>query len=248
MFGLVGQKKDDSRYRDPPRRMGRLRLRSVRASGALPGALVYVLGFVLGSWLTGGLGQLGMTGGGFGPGLGDQLSGGIAVVLADDPDSTNSRSPAASWRDGLKLVLMTGLATGLIAGLVTGLVAGLSGGLRNGLMTSLGTGTGLAAGNGLIASTVFAVFLAEVRMAVKWGTPIRMMRFLEDARSRNVLRTVGPVYQFRQRPPAGPPRRISTRTPAKPSRTAHAATLKASAKVTCTGITPGQHVRMDSIS
>jgi len=29
------------------------------------------------------------------------------------------------------------------------------------------------------------------------STPIHLMGFLEDARQRNVLRTVGPIYQFR---------------------------------------------------
>jgi hypothetical protein len=32
---------------------------------------------------------------------------------------------------------------------------------------------------------------------MRWRTPLRLVRFLEDARDRNVLRAVGPVYQFR---------------------------------------------------
>jgi hypothetical protein len=39
--------------------------------------------------------------------------------------------------------------------------------------------------------------LAFAQLAVSDRTPVRLMRFLEDARSRSVLRTVGPVYQFR---------------------------------------------------
>lgn len=31
----------------------------------------------------------------------------------------------------------------------------------------------------------------------EWHTPVHLMSFLDDARERNVLRTVGPVYQFR---------------------------------------------------
>jgi hypothetical protein len=34
-------------------------------------------------------------------------------------------------------------------------------------------------------------------IAVRWHTPARLLHFLEDARQRDVLRTVGPVYQFR---------------------------------------------------
>jgi hypothetical protein len=32
---------------------------------------------------------------------------------------------------------------------------------------------------------------------MRWHTPLRLMNFLDDAHERNVLRTVGPVYQFR---------------------------------------------------
>jgi len=36
-----------------------------------------------------------------------------------------------------------------------------------------------------------------VPLAIRWHTPARLLRFLEDARQRDVVRTVGPVYQFR---------------------------------------------------
>ena len=49
---------------------------------------------------------------------------------------------------------------------------------------------------GLIGA-VFAGPSQFARLAVSDRTPVRLMRFLEDARSRNVLRTVGPIYQFR---------------------------------------------------
>ena len=39
--------------------------------------------------------------------------------------------------------------------------------------------------------------LAFAQLAASDRTPVHLMRFLEDARSRSVLRTVGPVYQFR---------------------------------------------------
>jgi hypothetical protein len=32
---------------------------------------------------------------------------------------------------------------------------------------------------------------------MRWHTPARLLHFLEDARQRDALRTVGPVYQFR---------------------------------------------------
>jgi len=39
--------------------------------------------------------------------------------------------------------------------------------------------------------------LASVRLAIRHKTPLRLIPFLEDARRRHLLRTVGPFYQFR---------------------------------------------------
>jgi hypothetical protein len=46
-------------------------------------------------------------------------------------------------------------------------------------------------------SMTWPAALAYAQLAATWGTPVRLLRFLEDARDRNILRTVGPVYQFR---------------------------------------------------
>jgi hypothetical protein len=54
---------------------------------------------------------------------------------------------------------------------------------------------GLTAGLGRTAS--YSVWPAFVQLAVGWRTPVRLMRFLDDAHHRNVLRAVGPSYQFR---------------------------------------------------
>jgi hypothetical protein len=50
---------------------------------------------------------------------------------------------------------------------------------------------------GLMSSATVAASLAFAQIAKRLHTPVRLMRFLEDARERNVLRTAGPVYQFR---------------------------------------------------
>ena len=68
---------------------------------------------------------------------------------------------------------MAGLVVGLVAGLVIGLVVGL------------------------VYPQSWSSSLAFAQLAASDRTPVRLMRFLEDARSRGVLRTVGPVYQFR---------------------------------------------------
>ena len=51
--------------------------------------------------------------------------------------------------------------------------------------------------NGLLSADTWPTCLTFAQLAMRWHTPVRLMRFLEDARERDVLRTVGPVYQFR---------------------------------------------------
>jgi hypothetical protein len=80
---------------------------------------------------------------------------------------------------------MGGLAFGLVGGFVNGLENGLLGGLAGGLVV------------GPASSKVWPSSLAAAQLAQQWHTPVRLIRFLDDAHERNVLRTLGPVYQFR---------------------------------------------------
>ena len=81
-------------------------------------------------------------------------------------------------------------------------MTGLGAGVRWGILTS-GAGwhafapVAVAVMLGLIASKTWPVSLTFVQLAPRWHTPVRLMRFLEDAHERGVLRTAGPVYQFR---------------------------------------------------
>jgi hypothetical protein len=68
------------------------------------------------------------------------------------------------------------------------IVAGLAAGL-------IGLAAGLAAG--LSTSHTWPTTLAAIQLAKRWHIPLHLVNFLDDARTRNVLRTVGPVYQFR---------------------------------------------------
>jgi hypothetical protein len=155
----------------------------------------------IGSWLVGGL-VLGL--GGmllFGPGtrLTVQLVGGLVFGLAfglifglSQPaeGTVSALSPHAFWQRSRA----RGLRAWIAGGLAGWLVGGLAFGLLGGLVAGLGTG-------GAIALTLFPdIWMAAIafaELALRQGTPVRLMRFLEDARERNVLRNVGPVYQFR---------------------------------------------------
>ena len=49
----------------------------------------------------------------------------------------------------------------------------------------------------LLYPRAFAVSAACIQLRRRHGMPVRVMRFLEDARRRQILRTVGPHYLFR---------------------------------------------------
>jgi MFS family permease len=130
-------------------------------------------------------------------GLAGGLEGGLAVGLA-----AGLVALLVLWRAALFVVgLMAGLAVGLVAGLVITLVIGSTAGSAIGLTEGLVLGftAGPAAGivGGLMYNRTWSATLAFMQLAARRGTPAHLMRFLEDARDRNVLRSVGPVYQFR---------------------------------------------------
>ena len=121
--------------------------------------------------------------------------GRIATYLFENwrTDDTSPLSPIDSWRRDQAFGLMYGLIIGLWTGLACGLWIGLDNGLVGGLVGALWFGLM----NGLLSAETWPTSLTFAQLAMRWHTPVRLMRFLEDARERDVLRTVGPVYQFR---------------------------------------------------
>jgi hypothetical protein len=51
--------------------------------------------------------------------------------------------------------------------------------------------------SGLGISNAWPTTLTAVQLTKRWHTLLHLMNFLDDVHERNVLRTVGPVYQFR---------------------------------------------------
>lgn len=135
-------------------------------------------------------------------GLGAGAVAGLVFMFSrPGADEASSMIPLTSWRNDRAFGLMVGLVVGLGVGLGLGLGSssglGLGAGLRYGL--GVGFGAGLAAGLVfmLFTTKTWTAAVAFVQLAVRWHSPVRLMRFLEDARQRHVLRIVGPVYQFR---------------------------------------------------
>ena len=55
----------------------------------------------------------------------------------------------------------------------------------------------VAVATAVMSTATWPLCLALIQLSVSHGTPIRLLSFLECARKQNVLRTAGPVYQFR---------------------------------------------------
>ncbi len=185
-----------------PKRKARLRWRQLFRRGPLVVGLLAVpavwlaAGYLAGSGLTVGFADALMSGllAWFGAGL-------VSGMSQPGTDNTSPLSPLSSWRSDRVFGLVVGLVVWVWAGLGSGLATGLSTGLVTGLPIGLVTGlvTGLTFGLlvGLVYPQSWSSSLAFAQLAASDRTPVRLMRFLEDARSRGVLRTVGPVYQFR---------------------------------------------------
>ena len=130
-----------------------------------------------------------------------------AGIARPEEGNSDFLGPLDSWRSDLVFGLVTVLLIASGFGFLVGLL--MSGG---GQMLGIGgKGFGIEAGAvaGLVTALVSTLFLwpgasqtwssalGFAQLARSGQTPVRLMRFLEDAHERNVLRTVGPVYQFR---------------------------------------------------
>jgi hypothetical protein len=188
-----------------PQRITKLRWRRVLSVESLQAALMTSLGIgLVVGLLTGPMGARVFTG--VMPALTAALTAGLPAGFAiallvglgqSETDDTSPNDPLACWRADQTYHLVGGLVGGLGTGLAAGLTARLVAGLMAGV--GIGFGTGLAAGlrTVLVLSKTWPMFLASAQLRLTHQTPLRLIRFLEDARRREVLRTVGLLYQFR---------------------------------------------------
>jgi hypothetical protein len=141
---------------------------------------------------------------GIGVGMAGAVTAGLSRSAADD---ASPLTPRASWRRdqtfGLAVGLMLGLGLSLGIGLGLGLAWAFDLGSRHAAVHVAGIVYGLSwvLVFGLVFGFLFpqtwTVSLTFAQLAVRWHTPARLLRFLDDARQRDVLRTIGPLYQFR---------------------------------------------------
>jgi hypothetical protein len=141
---------------------------------------------------------------GIGAGLAGALTAGLTRSAADD---ASPLTPRFSWRSDQAFGLAVGLMLGLGLSLGVALGLGLTYAFGVEIMHTPGQLVGLVVVLvwllvfglvfGLVFPRTWTVALAFAQLAMRWHTPVRLLRFLDDARERDVLRTVGPVYQFR---------------------------------------------------
>jgi hypothetical protein len=137
-----------------------------------------------------------------GVGLAGAISSGLARSATDD---ASPLTPRASWRldqaFGIAVGVILGLGLSLGVGIGVGLIQALGLGAIAGHAGAIAYGIGWVLLFGLVFGVQFprtwTVSLSFAQLSVRWQTPVRLLRFLEDARQRNILRTVGPVYLFR---------------------------------------------------
>lgn len=153
-------------------------------------------------------------------GLVSGLAGGALRGFAKTDGDDSSLGPAHVWRhdrdallvnvfgSGLLICLLAVLTIGLVPALPSRLASrlpvvllvALSAALLVGLVSGLRARVLIKRG-GTVQNTpgtaAVETALAAVHLAVRHKIPLRLLAFLEDARSKHLLRTVGPVYQFR---------------------------------------------------
>src|SRR5271157_2706419 len=191
-----------------PKRMAPVRWRQLfrrrpLVAGLLTG-IVAVLVFGRGVWLAPGI--VVWLAPGLAVGLVAWLGAGLVAGMSrPGTDNTSPLSPLSSWRSDRAYGLAVGIVVGIVIEFGFGLWAMPAAGpgtvIWALLATELGVGLAFGLGIGLVVWLVYpqswSSFLSFAQLAASDRTPLRLMRFLEDARSRSVLRTVGPVYQFR---------------------------------------------------
>lgn len=197
--GLLSQIRQE--FPIPPSLSAPLRLRQLFSIRAIVFGMAYGLISSLISWLVVSLAfgvEKGITAG-FAFGVTGGLIGWVAGWLAIASESplqenyTSPLTPRTSWRHVQGFALVTGLRMALLAGLVIWLGAGL----KRGLVIEL-TGALLVGLLGVVITPqTWPTCLAFAQLALQGKSPIRFAYFLEDARKRGVLHTVGPAYQFR---------------------------------------------------
>ena len=134
------------------------------------------------------------------------VASGLLALIAGGTSEGSPLGPREVWRNdrlaGLVIGLAVGFPVGVISGFMVGLLAGPVGGLTEGFAAGLvfGLTVWLCFGLPFVLMYPANCVTTLAWLQLQWSSrvpTVRLMPFLEDARKRDVLRTVGAVYQFR---------------------------------------------------
>lgn len=128
------------------------------------------------------------------------LTGAFTDVSA--VESTESTGPVEAWRGDFRLWFVMGMLTGLTSGINSWLsyqepVYGIGDEQVSPLADCLAGGVAMGLASGVILSHTWMTTMTQIWFAARYRTPLRLIRFLDDSRKRHLLRTVGPIFQFR---------------------------------------------------
>jgi hypothetical protein len=163
-------------------------IRSVVSGGLAPGLVVGVVATLVMNGLAG-----------LALGTAVALASGIAVGLVRwslPADYATAVGPAAVLRADRLTVAAHAAGLAVVLAALIGAIFSLSRGPAIGLV--LGAAGGVSLAIGFTLGTAWAWYqVSHLWLTIRGKTPLRLMRFLEDAHRRGVLRQAGAVYQFR---------------------------------------------------
>jgi energy-coupling factor transporter ATP-binding protein EcfA2 len=126
------------------------------------------------------------------------VAGALTSAIGSSDIAERSASPTGSYRGDLTYSASNGLVGGSAFGLLLGVAIGLSVGPAFGLLAGTAIGLMIALVRiGVGASSVFVVAVLQQAARRRLPMPWRVMAVLEDCHRLGLLRTIGPVYQFR---------------------------------------------------
>nr|SBO96061.1 transcriptional regulator, XRE family [Nonomuraea gerenzanensis] len=134
-------------------------------------------------------------------GVGIALLAKGAIEWLEQPASfAKATSPLALWKSDRSLTLLRTTAATLLGGLGFGLLEAAVGGVQEGITEGLAPGLVVGLVLGLRQGRHHAWMICKItnwRLAWAGHLPRNLMAFLDDAHRLGLLRTAGPVYQFR---------------------------------------------------
>ncbi|WP_239331818.1 hypothetical protein [Frankia sp. CiP3] len=134
---------------------------------------------------------------GFVAGIASIIAFGLMVGFARPSAGIQAvTDPQTSWLRNHENAVAFSLAAGLALGLPLGLKNGLAHGVIPGIVAGVCIGIVVDLGCLIGASDRWRITLLFLQLR-SYGIPLNGMLFLADARQKNLLRTVGPLYQFR---------------------------------------------------